>query len=101
MNDYMFFIWVAIAIVQVVLFSFYLGKLSKHDQKIVEEPIDIIPICNYNGNTYWLEDSGLYREKTKNITMKKNNAERVDQLNSIDISPSEIIYIISVLEDNK
>jgi hypothetical protein len=54
MNDYMFFVWVIIAIVQVVLFSFYLGKLSKHDQKIIEESIDIIPICNYNGYNYWL-----------------------------------------------
>ena len=98
--DFTFFVWLIVAIIQIVLFSFYLGKMSgyKKDKK-VEETIDIVPICNYNGQMYWIEETNLYREKVGAVTMDKKKAEKIDQLNSHDLNPSEIIYIINMLED--
>jgi hypothetical protein len=89
----MFFIWLGIAIVQITLFSIFLFK------KDTKQTIDIIPTVNYNNMTYWKEKDSLYREKTNSITMNKMNAERVDQLDS-GLNPSELIYIIKLLEDN-
>lgn len=100
--DFTFFIWLIIAIIQITLFSFYLGKMNYFNNKeIASENIDIIPICNYNGHTYWLEDGSLYRENTKMVTMNKKRAERIDQLSSKDLNPSEIIYILDLLEETK
>lgn len=93
MSSLMFFIWLGIAIVQITLFSIFLFK------KDTKQTIDIIPTVNYNNMTYWKEKDSLYREKTNSITMNKMNAERVDQLDS-GLNPSELIYIIKLLEDN-
>ena len=95
-----FFIWLLVAIIQITLFSFYLGKMSTIKKKeTIEKTVDIFPICNYNGQMYWIEDKELYREDIKSPTMDKDKAEKVDQLDSKDLSPSEIIYIINMLED--
>lgn len=100
--DFTFFVWLLVAIIQITLFSFYLGKMSKSDkQEIFHETIDIVPICNYNGKTYYLENGSLYRENVGMVTMDKRNAEEIDQLNSKDLNPSEIIYILDLLEDTK
>lgn len=97
-----FIIWMVIAISQVILFSFFLGKMSRDKTKDEnsEETIDIIPVANYNDMTYWLEDRVLYREHRSSVTMNKSRAEVVDQLNS-GLNPNEIIYIINLLEDSK
>lgn len=92
-----FIIWMAIAITQIVLFSFFLGKMSKDNK---EETIDIIPVANYNNMTYWMEDKVLYREHCSSVTMNSSKAETVDQLNS-GLNPDEIIYIINMLEESK
>lgn len=97
-----FFIWVLIACTQITLFALYLIKMNKWGkEEIISESIDIFPVVNYNGKTYWLEDSSLYRESIEIVTMNKEKAERVDQLNSSDLNPSEIIYIIDLLKDGK
>lgn len=100
--DLSFFIWFVIAIVQIVLFSIFLGKMfAMNKQDSVTETIDILPVCNYNGQMYWIEGKDLYREDSSRPTMDKKKAERVDQLDAKDLSPSEIIYIINMLEDAK
>lgn len=97
-----FFIWVLIACTQITLFIFYLVKMNKWGkEEIISESVDIFPIVNYNGKTYWLEDSSLYRENIEVVTMNKDKAEKIDQLNSSDLNPSEIIYIIDLLKDGK
>lgn len=94
-----FLIWIVIASMQMCLFIIYLIKMHKWDKKeIVSKTIDIFPVCNYNGKTYWLEQNSLYREDIGLFTMDIKRAEKVDQLNTKDLSPSEVIYIIDVLE---
>lgn len=100
--DTTFFVWIIIAITQITLFAFYLGKMNSWNKKeFFTETVDIIPICNYNGNTYWLNEGFLYREKSSMVTMDKKKAEKIDQLNAKDLSPSEIIYILDLLEEVK
>lgn len=100
--DITFFVWLIVAIIQIALFSFYLGKINGFSNK--EEyvkTVDIIPVCNYNGYTYWLEESSLYRENTKSATLDKKNAEKIDQISSKDLSPAEVIYILQLIEEAK
>lgn len=98
----MFFIWIVIACTQITLFSIYLVKMNKWGkEEIIHESIDIIPVVNYNGKTYWIEESSLFREDVHLVTMNKSKAEKIDQLNSTDLNPSEIIYIIDLLKDGK
>jgi hypothetical protein len=100
--DITFFVFVVIATFQIVLFSIYLAKINNWSkQEKNTEIIDIIPVCNYNGKTYWLEKDCLYRENISVVTMDTNKAERIDQLNAKDLSPSEIIYILNLLEEAK
>lgn len=93
MPDYTFFIWIPIALIQIVLFSIFLFKGNKNDKSV-----DIIPIVNYNNMTYWKDDKHLYREKVGSMTMSKRNAQVVNQLES-GLNPSELMYIIKLLED--
>lgn len=95
-----FIIWVVIACTQIFLFTIYLTKFNKKE-KDFEEIVDIVPVCNYNGNTYWLDGSYLYREKVGAVTMNKERAERIDQLNAKDLSPSEVIHIVDLLGEPK
>lgn len=100
--DFTFFVWLIVASIQITIFAFYLGKMNSWNKKeIITETVDIIPICNYNDNTYWLNDGFLYREKSSMVTMDKKRAEKIDQLNAKDLSPSEIIYILDLLEEVK
>ena len=99
MSNVMFFIWLAIALTQITLFTIYLVKRNKTE--IIEEKVDIIPICNYNGKTYWLDGSNLYREDRSMVTMDTKKAERIDQLNSKDLSVSEVIFIVETIGDNR
>ena len=99
MSNAMFFIWLAIAMTQITLFTIYLVKRNKTE--IIEEKVDIIPICNYNGKTYWLDGSNLYREDRGTVTMDTKKAERIDQLNSKDLSISEVIFIVETIGANK
>lgn len=99
MSNVMFFIWLAIALTQITLFTIYLVKRNKTE--IIEEKVDIIPICNYNGKTYWLDGSNLYREDRSMVTMDTKKAERIDQLNSKDLSVSEVIFIVETIGANK
>lgn len=84
---------------QITIFTIYLFR--KNNTETIEEKIDIIPICNYNGKTYWLDGSNLYREDIGKITMDTKTAERIDQLNAKDLSASEIIFIVETIGDNK
>ena len=99
MSNAMFFIWMCIALTQITLFTIYLVKRNKTE--IIEEKVDIIPVCNYNGKTYWLEGSNLYRQDINKATMNIRDAERVDQLNSNDLSVSEVIFIVETIGDNR
>ena len=97
-----FFIWVLIACTQIFIFAIYLIKMDKWGkEEIISESVDIVPVVNYNGKTYWLEDSSLYREDISIVSMSKEKAERIDQLNAKDLNPSEIIYIIDLLKDDR
>lgn len=100
--DNTFFIWLVVAMIQIALFSFYLGKMNNFNKKeLIEKTVDIVPVCNYNDNTYWMENGTLYREPIKSVTMSIDRAEKIDQLESKDLSPSELIYIINILEGSK
>lgn len=99
MSNAMFFIWMCIALTQITLFTIYLVKRNKTE--IIEEKVDIIPVCNYNGKTYWLEGSNLYRQDINKVTMNTRDAERIDQLNSNDLSVSEVIFIVETIGDNR
>lgn len=95
-----FIIWLVIAITQICLFSFFLGKISSEKDKKVESDIDIVPIVNYNSKAYWIYDDSLYREESDNITIDIKKAEKVDQLNS-GLNPEELFYILEMLKDKK
>ena len=69
-------------------------------EETIEKTVDIIPICNYNGYNYWLEETGLYRLQENNKIDKKS-AERIDQVNTKDLSPVEVIYIVETIREQK
>lgn len=95
----MFFVWLFIALTQITIFTIFLIKINKSE--IIEENVDIVPICNYNGKVYWLDGSNLYREDIKKVTMDTKKAERIDQLNPGDLSVSEIIFIVETIGENR
>lgn len=99
MSNQMFFIWVCIALTQITLFTIYMIKINKTE--IIEKKVDIIPICNYNGKTYWLEGSNLYREDIGKASIEAEKAEKIDQLNPKDLSVSEVIFIVETIGANK
>ena len=100
--DFTFLVWLFVAMIQISLFSIYLVKMSKWGkQEIISETVDIVPVCNYNGKTYWLDQGNLYRETNGIVTMNKSRAEKIDQLSSKDLSPAEVIYILELLEEAK
>lgn len=99
MSSPMFFIWLCIAVTQIIIFTIFLIKINKSE--ITEESVDIVPVCNYNGKTYWLDGSNLYREDIRRVTMDTKKAERIDQLNPGDLSVSEIIFIVETIGENK
>lgn len=93
----MFFIWLAIATIQICLFSIFLfGQKVENKQ---EETIDTFPIYVYNGMAYWYEEGFLYRTKYKARGMSLDSKSKVDHLNSEDLSPSDLIHIINELEE--
>lgn len=95
----MFFMWLCIATTQIILFTIFLIRSSR--LRHIEEKVDIVPVCNYNGKTYWLDGSSLYREDIKSVTMDIKRAEKIDQLNPRDLSVSEIIFIVETIGENK
>ena len=90
MPDYAFFIWIAIALIQIVLFSIFLFRSNKN--------VDIFPVVNYNNMTYWKDGNNLYRESANSTTLDKDRAQLVNHLDS-GLNPSELMYIIKLLED--
>lgn len=93
MNQQMFFIWVAIATVQIILFARF---LFKKDSVTTEKTVDIFPVVTYNSMTYWSENGKLFRSKSRTATEK--DIEMVDPLDPKDLSFNEVMAIYEALE---
>jgi len=101
MSAVFFTIWVFIALIQIAVFAFYMGKSLSQNKTNLQETVDTFPICVYNGMAYWYEKGFLYRTKYKARGMRFDDKERVDQLESKDLLASDIISIINELEEAK
>ena len=80
MSAVFFTIWVFIALIQITLFAFYMGKSLSQNKTNLQETVDTFPICLNNGMAYWSEKGFLYRTKYKARGMRVDDKERVDQL---------------------
>ena len=99
MSSVFFTIWVFIALIQIAVFAFYMGKSLSQNKTNLQETVDTFPICVYNGMAYWYEKGDLYRTRYSARGMRFDNREKVNQLMSEDLSPSDIIHIIEELEE--
>lgn len=90
-------IWVTIALTQIFVFSIYISKVLSKNRDT--ETVDTFAICIYNGMAYWYEKGDLYRTRYSARGMRFDNREKVNQLMSEDLSPSDIIHIIEELEE--
>lgn len=99
MSELFFIVWVCIALTQISLFAFYMGKSLSQGRVEHKETIDTFPIYVYNGMAYWYEKDLLYRTKYKARGMDLNNKQKIDYLNLDDLSPADIIQIINELEE--
>jgi len=97
MSGIFFMIWVTIALTQIFVFSIYISKVLSKNRDT--ETVDTFPICVYNGMAYWYEKGDLYRTRYSARGMRFDNREKVNQLMSEDLSPSDIIHIIEELEE--
>lgn len=97
MSGIFFMIWVTIALTQIFVFSIYISKVLSKNRDT--ETVDTFAICIYNGMAYWYEKGDLYRTKYSARGMRFDNREKVNQLMSEDLSPSDIIHIIEELEE--
>lgn len=97
MSGIFFMIWVTIALTQIFVFSIYISKVLSKNRDT--ETVDTFAICIYNGMAYWYEKGDLYRTRYSARGMRFDNREKVNQLMSEDLSPSDIIHIIEELEE--
>lgn len=98
MQGITFYIWLPIAITQIILFSIFLFKLKNKPD--VEETVDIVPITIYNGMAYWKNGSQLCRTKYCGKSTDISKYEVVDILDA-GIDPKEVIGILESLENKR
>jgi hypothetical protein len=91
--DYIpFFVWLCIAIIQIVLFSIFIFKKEKTDKAI-----DMYPIILYNNMVYWKDGRTIKRTKYSGNKFNISKYEIIDPLNC-DINPKNMIEILEKLE---
>ena len=91
-------LYIIIACLQLIVFTIYVVKYFKNNKVIYEESIDIIPIVQYNGKTYWMQDGDLIRSSMINGKVNMQNSEKVKGWQYKDLKPVEIIEIMNELE---
>jgi len=91
-------LYIIIACLQLIVFTIYVVKYFKSNKVTYEESIDIIPIVQYNGKTYWMQDGNLIRSSMINGKVNMQNSEKVKGWQYKDLKPVEIIEIMNELE---
>ncbi len=96
MNGVYFFVWSFFVSIQIIVFSIYTYKMffSKNDEKEIE----LLPVCLFNGKAYWKEERDLYSAPHVNNKTQIKNKKKIDQLETRDLSPKDLMLILDELE---
>jgi len=95
MSDTFIFSMATVIVIQNFFIVFLFWKTKRQERW---KDVDTTPFYVYNGKAYWKRNGVLCRTRFFNNKLDPDSAEVVDQLNSDDLSPVDVVEILRIID---